>query len=107
MSGGMLECTGSMLDCVRLFPLYFSFCSTFLENFHDRQNINSIKKLLTSWIQTYNLLNASQLLYPLSHTAVVFDVMLLKFSPLLHLQPAAECNLITAFTRSDKLEVGG
>ena len=38
---------------------------------------------------------------------VVLDGMLLKFSPLLHLQPAAERNLITAFTRGDKLEVGG
>jgi len=39
--------------------------------------------------------------------AVVFDGMLLEFSPLLCLQPAAEGNLITAFTRSDKFEVGG
>ena len=43
-------------------------------------------------------------LHPLSHTAVVFDGMLLEFSPLLRFQPAAERNLITAFTRSDKLE---
>jgi len=43
----------------------------------------------------------------LSHMAVVFDGMLLEFSPLLRLQPAAECNLITASTCSDKLEVGG
>ena len=49
----------------------------------------------------------SQLLYPLSHVAVVFDAMLLEFSPLLCLQPAAEHNLITALTRGDKLEVGG
>ena len=39
--------------------------------------------------------------------AVVFDGMLLEFSPLLHLQPAAERNLIIALTRGDKLEVGG
>jgi len=39
--------------------------------------------------------------------AVVFDGMLLEFSPLLRLQPAAECNLITVLTRGDKLEVGG
>ena len=58
------------------------------------------------WIRTRDLLFASQLLYPLSHTAVVFDGMLLEFSPLLRLQPAAERNLITAFTRGDKLEVG-
>ena len=38
--------------------------------------------------------------------AVVFDGMLLEFSPLLRLQPAAERNLITTFTRSDKIEVG-
>jgi len=38
--------------------------------------------------------------------AVVFDGMLLEFSLLLRLQPAAEYNLITAITRSDKLEVG-
>jgi len=43
----------------------------------------------------------------LSHMAVVFDGMLLEFSPLLRLQPAAERNLITAFTCGDKLEVGG
>ena len=34
---------------------------------------------------------------------MVFDGMLLEFSPLLRL---AERNLVTAFTRSDKLEVG-
>ena len=38
----------------------------------------------------------------LSHMTVVFDGMLLEFSPLLRLQPAAERNLITAFTHSDK-----
>ena len=67
------------------------------------------KNLFISWIRTRDLLNASQLLYPLSHMAVVFDEMLLEFSPLLCLQPAAaaECNLITAFTCSNKLEVGG
>jgi len=43
----------------------------------------------------------------LSHMAVVFDGMLLEFSPLLRLQPTAECNLFPAFTRDDKLEVGG
>jgi len=42
----------------------------------------------------------------LSHMTVVFDGMLLEFSPLLRLQPTAEHNLITALTRSDKLEVG-
>ena len=42
-----------------------------------------------------------------SHMAVVFDEMLLGFSPLLCLQPSAERNLITAFTRGEKLEVGG
>ena len=70
------------------------------------KRIDFQKKVLTSWIQTFDLLNASQLLYPLSYMAVVFDGMLLEFSPLLRLQPAAERNLITAFTRSDKLEVG-
>ena len=64
------------------------------------------KNLFTSWILTHDL-NASQLLFPLSHMAVVFDGMLLEFSPLLRLQPAAEHNLITALTCSDKLEVGG
>jgi len=38
---------------------------------------------------------------------LVFNGMLFKFSPLLRLQPATECNLITALTRGDKLEVGG
>ena len=65
------------------------------------------KKLFTSLIQACDLLFASQLLYPLSHTAVVLDKMLLEFSPLPCLQPAAECNLITAFTHGDKFEVGG
>ena len=37
---------------------------------------------------------------------MVFDGMLLDFSPLLHLQAAVEHNLITAFTRDDKLEGG-
>jgi len=41
----------------------------------------------------------------LNHMAVVFDGMLLQFTPLLRLQPAAERNLITAFTRGDKHEV--
>ena len=65
------------------------------------------KNLFTSGIRTRDLLNASQLFYPLSHMAVVFDGMLLEFSPLLRLQPPAERNLITALTRSDKHEVGG
>jgi len=43
----------------------------------------------------------------LGYMAVVFDGMLLEFSSLLHLQPTAEHNLITALTRGDKLEVGG
>ena len=63
------------------------------------------KNLFTSWIRSCDVLFASHLLYPLSHTAVVSDGMLLKFSPLLRLQPATECNLITTFTHSDKLEV--
>ena len=65
------------------------------------------KNLFTSWIRTRDLLNASQLLYLLSHMAVIFDGMLLEFFLLLRLQPTAECNLITEFTRGDKLEVGG
>ena len=65
------------------------------------------KNLFTTWIRTRDLLNASQLHYRLSHMAVVFDGMLLEFSPLLRLQAAVERKLITAFTRSDKLEGGG
>ena len=61
------------------------------------------KNLFTSWIRTRDLLNASQLLYPLSHMAVVFDGMLLHF---FRLQPAVEHNLITALTHGNKLEVG-
>ena len=64
------------------------------------------KNLFTTWIRTRDLLNASQLHYRLSHMAVVFDGMLLEFSPLLRLQAAVECKLITAFTRGDKLEGG-
>jgi len=37
------------------------------------------EKVFTSWIQTCGLLNASQLLYPSSYMAVVFNGMLLKF----------------------------
>jgi len=43
----------------------------------------------------------------LSHMAVVFDGMLLEFSPLLRLQLTVERNLIIAFTCGDKLEIGG
>ena len=63
-------------------------------------------KVFTRWIQTRDLVNASQLLYPLSYMAIVFDGMLLKFSALC-LQPAAERKLITALPHGDKLDVGG
>ena len=41
-----------------------------------------IKNQFTSWIQTHDLLNVSQLLYPLSYDlhAVEFNEMLLEFS---------------------------
>jgi len=65
------------------------------------------KNLFTIWIQTHDFLNASQLHYPLSYMAVVFNGMLLKFSPLLCLQAAVECKLIIALTFRDKLEGGG
>jgi len=68
------------------------------------KSIDLQKKLFTSWIRTHNFLNASQLLNPLSHMAVV---LLLEFSPLLRLQPAAECNLIATFIHGDKHEAGG
>ena len=68
-------------------------------------DIQKKKNQFTTWIR--DLMNASQLHYQLSHMAVVFDGMLLEFSPLLRLQVAVECNPITAFTRSDKREVGG
>ena len=71
------------------------------------KSINFNNSLFTSWNQTRTLLNASKFYYPLSNMAVVFDGMLLEFFPLLHLQPAAEHNLITALTCSNKLEVGG
>ena len=67
----------------------------------------SKKNLFTSWIQTRDLLHVSQLLYPLAICALVFNGMLLKFSPLLCLQLTAEHKLITTLTCSDKLEVGG
>jgi len=76
----------------------------FQKPYMQKKYWSSEKKLFTSWIRTHHLLNASQLLYPFG---CGFDGMLLEFSPLLRLQPAAERNLITAFTRSDKLEVGG
>ena len=50
---------------------------------------------------------SSLLLYPLSYMAMVFDEILLEFSPLYCLQPAAERKLITTLTRGDKLKVGG
>ena len=65
------------------------------------------KNLFTTWIQARDLLNASQLLYPLSYMAVVLDRMLLEFSPLLHLQAVVERKLITALTHGDKLDGGG
>ena len=55
---------------------------------------------------TCDLLNASQLLYPLRYMAVVIDGILLEFSPLFCLQPA-EYKLITASPHNDKLEVVG
>ena len=64
------------------------------------------KKVFTSWIRTCDLLNANQLLYPLSYMAVVFDGMLLEFFPLHCLQPTADHKLATALTRDDKLERG-
>ena len=64
------------------------------------------KSLFTTWIQTRDLLNASQLHYRMSHMAVVFVGVLLEFSPLLRLQAAVERKLIAAFTRGDKLEDG-
>jgi len=65
------------------------------------------KNLYANWIRTCNLLNASQFHYQLSHMAVVFDGMLLEFSPFLRLQAAVERKLITALSCDDKLEVGG
>ena len=44
---------------------------------------------------------------PLSYIAVVFDGMLLEFSPFLRLQAAVEYKLIIALTRGGKLEGGG
>jgi len=38
--------------------------------------------------------------------AVVYDGMLLEFSPILRLQAAVECKLIAAFIHGDKLEGG-
>ena len=61
------------------------------------------KKVFTSWIRTCDLLNANQLLYPLSYMAVVFDGMLLEF---FHSIATAEHKLATALTRDDKLERG-
>ena len=74
------------------------------QNFKKRvcKSLFQKKYLFNSWIRTRDLLNANQLHYILSHTAVVFNGMLLELSPLLHLQPAAERNLITALTRGDK-----
>ena len=70
------------------------------------QSIDFREKVFTSWNRTHDLLNASQQLYPLSYMTVVFDGMVLEVSPLLRLQPAAECKLITALPCNDKHEVG-
>ena len=43
------------------------------------KSIDFRKKVFTSWIRTHDLLDASQLLYPLSYMAVVFDGMLFEF----------------------------
>ena len=66
--------------------------------------LNFGKKSVHQLDLNFDLLNASQLHYPLSYPCCGFPF---EISPLLCLQLAAECNLITAFTRSDKLEVGG
>jgi len=58
------------------------------------------------WIRSRDLLNASQLHYPSSYLCCGFDGMLLKFSPLLHLQAAVERKLIATLTCGDKLEGG-
>jgi len=71
------------------------------------KRLTSEKNFNLNRIRTCYLVLESQLRYRLSYLSVVFRGMLLEFSPLLRLQPAAERNLITAFTRSDKLEVGG
>ena len=76
------------------------------KNIHAK-SIDFRKKVYTSWIRTRNLLNASQLLYLLNYMTVVFDGMLLEFSPLHRLQAAAEYKLITTLPRGDKLEAGG
>ena len=65
------------------------------------------KKLVTSWIRTYNLLNASSCSSHWAICAVVFNGMLLEFSLLLCLQPAAKRKLITASIHGDKIKVRG
>ena len=55
------------------------------KNVYAKVLIFETKNLFTSWIRTRDLLNASRLLYPLSHMAVVFDGMFLEISPLLRL----------------------
>ena len=67
----------------------------------------SKKNLFTNWIWTTSSWIQVSWTTHWAISAAVFDGKLLKFSPLLHLQPAVERNLIIAFTRSDKLEVGG
>ena len=94
--------------CIQFYPSPVSMMpsnSWTLKNVHTKVLIFG-KKVFTRWIWTCNLLNASQLLYPLSYMAAVFDRMLLKFFLLHRLQPTAECKLATALTRDDKLEWG-
>jgi len=94
-----------LFRCVLVMPSNSVIKAEFLKTFMQKVLIYE-KKICSPGIWTRNLLNASQLLYLLSHMAVVFDGMLLEFSLLLRLQPAAERNPITAFTCGDKLEVG-
>ena len=51
------------------------------------------KKCVTTWIRTHDLMLAIHAFYQFSYFFVVFSGMLLKFSPILFLQPPAEQKL--------------
>ena len=80
----------------------------FQKNVHAKSIIFGKKPPIYQLDSNPQPLNASQLHYPLGYLSCGFrKKKLLEFSPLLHLQAAAERRLITALTCSDKLQVGG
>ena len=65
--------------------------------------LTTVAKSMIFGEKTAHQLDSSHFSTHWAVTAVVFFWMLLRFSPLLRLQPVAECKLTTALTHSNKL----